>query len=76
VLLINLLFATPAAYAFARLRWRFKGGFYNFILGAADACHGGCHSYYVIIQSLKLMNTRLSLMLVYSALTIRSRSGS
>src|SRR5512142_2682755 len=34
VLMINLLFATPAAYAFARLRWRFKGGFYNFILGS------------------------------------------
>ncbi len=71
VLLINLLFATPAAYAFARLRWRFKSGFYNFILGSRlMPAMAVAIPYYVIIQSLKLMNTRLSLMLVYSALTI------
>jgi multiple sugar transport system permease protein len=71
VLLINLLFATPAAYAFARLRWRFKNGFYNFILGSRlMPAIAVAIPYYVIIQSLKLLNTRLSLALVYSALTI------
>ena len=71
MLLINLLFATPAAYAFARLRWKFKGGIYNFILGSRlMPAMAIAIPYYVIIQSLKLMNTRLSLMLVYSALTI------
>lgn len=71
VLLINLLFATPAAYAFARLRWKFKAGIYNFILGSRlMPAMAIAIPYYVIIQSLKLMNTRLSLMLVYSALTI------
>jgi multiple sugar transport system permease protein len=71
VLFINLLFATPAAYAFARLRWKFKGGLYNFILGSRlMPAMAVAIPYYVIIQSLKLMNTRLSLMLVYSALTI------
>jgi multiple sugar transport system permease protein len=71
VLLINLLFATPAAYAFARLRWKFKNGFYNFILGSRlMPAMAVAIPYYIIIQSLKLMNTRLSLMLVYSALTI------
>ena len=71
VLLINLLFATPAAYSFARLRWRFKNGLYNFILGSRlMPAMAVAIPYYIIIQSLKLMNTRLSLMLVYSALTI------
>ena len=71
VLLINLLFATPAAYSFARLRWRFKNGLYNFILGSRlMPAMAIAIPYYIIIQSLKLMNTRLSLMLVYSALTI------
>jgi multiple sugar transport system permease protein len=71
VLLINLFFATPAAYAFARLRWRFKNGFYNFILGSRlMPAIAVAIPYYVIIQSLKLLNTRLSLALVYSALTI------
>jgi multiple sugar transport system permease protein len=71
VLLINLVFATPAAYSFARLRWRFKGGFYNFILGSRlMPAMAIAIPYYVIIQSLKLMNTYLSLILVHSALTI------
>lgn len=71
VLLINLLFATPAAYSFARLRWRFKSGFYNFILGSRlMPAMAIAIPYYVIIQSLRLMNTYLSLILVHSALTI------
>ena len=71
VLLINLLFATPAAYAFARLRWKFKVGIYNFILGSRlMPAMAIAIPYYVIIQSLKLMNTHLSLILVHSALTI------
>src|SRR5512138_1571362 len=62
VLLINLLFATPAAYSFARLRWKFKGGFYNFILGSRlMPAMAVAIPYYVIIQSLRLMNTHLSL---------------
>lgn len=71
VLIINLLFATPAAYSFARLRWKFKGGVYNFILGSRlMPAMAIVIPYYVIIQSLKLMNTHLSLILVHSALTI------
>ena len=71
VLIINLLFATPAAYAFARLRWRYRTGIYNFILGSRlMPAMAIAIPYYVIIQSLKLMNTHLSLILVHSALTI------
>lgn len=71
VLGINIFFATPAAYSFARLRWRFKTGFYNFILGSRlMPAMAIAIPYYMIIQSLGLMNTKLSLILVHSALTI------
>jgi multiple sugar transport system permease protein len=71
VLMVNLLFATPAAYAFARLRWKYRTGVYNFILGSRlMPAMAIAIPYYVIIQSLKLMNTHLSLILVHSALTI------
>jgi multiple sugar transport system permease protein len=71
VLLINLFLATPAAYAFARLRWKFRTGAYNFILASRlMPAMAIAIPYYVIIQSLKLMNTHLSLILVHSALTI------
>lgn len=71
VLMINLLFATPAAYSFARLRWRFRAGIYNFILGSRlMPAMAVAIPYYIIIQSLRLMNTHLSLILVHSALTV------
>jgi multiple sugar transport system permease protein len=71
VLVINLFFATPAAYSFARLRWKFKNGIYNFILGSRlMPAIAIAIPYYMIIQSLKLMNTQISLILVHSALSI------
>lgn len=71
VMIINLLFATPAAYSFARLRWKYKSGTYSFILASRlMPAMAIVIPYYVIIQSLKLMNTHLSLILVHSALTI------
>jgi multiple sugar transport system permease protein len=71
VLVINLLFATPAAYAFARLRFKFRSGAYNFILASRLLpAMAIAIPYYMIIQSLRLMDTKLSLILVHSALTI------
>jgi multiple sugar transport system permease protein len=71
VMIINLLFATPAAYSFARLRWKFRNGTYSFILASRlMPAMAIVIPYYVIIQSLKLMNTHLSLILVHSAFTI------
>jgi multiple sugar transport system permease protein len=71
VMAINLIFATPAAYAFARLRWKIRGGAYNFILASRlMPVMAIAIPYYMIIQRLKLMDTLLSLILVYSALTI------
>jgi multiple sugar transport system permease protein len=71
VMVINLIFATPAAYAFARLRWKIRGGAFNFILASRlMPVMAIVIPYYMIIQNLKLMDTKLSLILVYSALTI------
>ena len=71
VLLVNLFLATPAAYAFARLRWKMKGGTYNFILASRlMPAIAIAIPYYMIIQRLKLMDTQLSLILVHTALTL------
>lgn len=71
VMVINLILGTPAAYTFSRLRFRFKGATYNFILASrllpAIAI---AIPYYVIVQSLKLLDTHLSLILVYTVLTL------
>lgn len=71
VLFINLFLATPAAYVFARMRWKFRGSIYNFILASRlMPAMAIAIPYYVIIQSFKLLDTHLSLILVHSALTI------
>lgn len=71
VLLINLLFATPASYAFARLRWKFRGLFYNFFLGSRLLpAMAIAIPYYIIIKTLGLIDTKLALIMIDSALTI------
>ena len=71
VLMVNLLLGTPAAYTFARLRFRLKGPSYNFILASRlMPAMAIAIPYYVIIQTLKLLDTHLSLILVHSALTL------
>jgi multiple sugar transport system permease protein len=71
VLAINLILGTPAAYTFARLRFRLKGPSYNFILASRlMPAMAIAIPYYVIIQTLKLLDTHLSLILVHSALTL------
>jgi multiple sugar transport system permease protein len=71
VLLINVVLGTPAAYTFARLRFRGKGASYNFILASRlMPAMAIAIPYYVIIQTLKLLDTHLSLVLVHTALTL------
>ena len=71
VMLINLVFATPAAYSFARLKFRLKEASYNFILASRlMPAMAIAIPFYVIIRSLNLLDTHLSLILVHSALTI------
>jgi multiple sugar transport system permease protein len=71
VMLINLLLGTPAAYTFARIAFRGKKPSYNFILASRlMPAMAVAIPYYVIILSLKLMDTYLALILVYCALTL------
>jgi multiple sugar transport system permease protein len=71
VMLINLILGTPAAYTFARLNFRGKKPGYNFILASRlMPAMAVAIPYYVIIQTLKLLDTYLALILVHSALTL------
>jgi multiple sugar transport system permease protein len=71
VMAINLLIGTPAAYTFARLNFKGKKGGYNFILASRlMPAMAIAIPYYVIIQTLKLLDTYLALILVHSALTL------
>ena len=71
VMLINLLLGTPAAYTFARIGFRGKGASYGFILASRlMPAMAIAIPYYVIINTLKLLDTHLSLILIYSALTL------
>jgi multiple sugar transport system permease protein len=71
VLVINLLLGIPAAYTFARINFRGKMVGYNFMLGSRlMPAMAVAIPYYVIIQTLKLLDSYLSLILIYSALTL------
>jgi len=71
VMLINLVIGPLAAYTFSRMEFRGKLASFNLILGSrllpviAIAI-----PYYVIIRSLGLLDTHLSLILVYLVLTL------
>lgn len=71
VTLANLIFGTPAAYVFARMRFRGSVKVYQFILmsrllpAVAIAI-----PYYLIIKWAGLLDTYLGLILVYSAVTL------
>jgi multiple sugar transport system permease protein len=68
---INLVIGTLAAYTFSRLRFRFKGGAYNLILASRlMPTMAIAIPYFVIIQTLKLLDTYLALILVYTALSL------
>ncbi len=71
VMAINLLIGTLAAYTFSRLKFRFKGGAYNLILASRlMPAMAVAIPYFVIVQTLQLLDTYLSLILVYLALSL------
>jgi multiple sugar transport system permease protein len=71
VMVINLVLGIPAAYTFARLKFKLKGPSYNFVLASRlMPAMAVAIPYYVIIQTLSLLDTHLSLILVHSALTL------
>lgn len=68
---INLIFGTLGAYTFSRLRFRGKVVIFNFFLGSRlIPVIAVAIPYYVIIQTMGLLDTYLSLILVYLALTL------
>jgi multiple sugar transport system permease protein len=71
VMSINLVFGTLGAYTFSRLRFRGKILTFNFFLGSRlIPVIAVAIPYYVIIQTMGLLDTYLSLILVYLALTL------
>jgi multiple sugar transport system permease protein len=70
VMVINLAIGSLAAYTFSRLNFRLKNTLFNFILGSRlMPVMAVAIPYYVIVQTLGLLDKHLSLILVYLALT-------
>ena len=68
---INLIFGTLGAYTFSRLHFKGKIVTFNFFLGSRlIPVIAVAIPYYVIIQTMGLLDTYLSLILVYLALTL------
>jgi len=68
---INLIFGSLGAYTFSRLYFRGKVATFNFFLGSRlIPVIAVAIPYYVIIQTMGLLDTYLSLILVYLALTL------
>jgi multiple sugar transport system permease protein len=71
VMLVNLMVALPAAYSFARIAFKGKNVGYNFILASRlMPAMAIAIPYFVIIQTLDLLNTYTALILVHLALTL------
>lgn len=71
IMVINLLIATPAAYTFARMSFKGKKPAYNFILASRLLpAMAIAIPYFIILQTLKLMDTYTGLILVHLVLTL------
>jgi len=71
VMTVNLVIGAAAAYTFARMRFRGKTVLLNFILGSRLLpVMAVAIPYYVIIRTLGLLDTHISLILIYLALTL------
>jgi multiple sugar transport system permease protein len=71
VMVINVVLGTLGAYTFSRLRFRGKVATFNFFLGSRlIPVIAVAIPYYVIIQTMGLLDTYTSLILVYLALTL------
>ncbi len=71
VMFVNVIFGAIGAYTFSRLRFKGKLLTFNFFLGSRlIPVIAVAIPYYVIIQSLGLLDTYTSLILVYLALTL------
>ncbi len=71
VMAVNIVLGAPAAYAFARIRFRGKGPTFAIIIfSRLVPAVGLAVPFYLLIQELGLLGTKLALILVHSVLTI------
>jgi len=71
VMVVNVIFGSLGAYTFSRLRFRGKVLTFNFFLGSRlIPVIAVAIPYYVIIQTMGLLDTYTSLILVYLVLTL------
>ena len=71
VMAVNIVFGAPAAYAFARIRFRGKvPTFMVIIFSRLVPAVALAVPFYLLIQELGLLGTKLALILVHSVLTI------
>ena len=71
VMAVNILFGAPAAYAFARMQFRGKTvSFMVIVLSRLVPAVALATPFYLLIQALGLLGTKLALVLVHSVLTL------
>ena len=71
VMAVNVLFGAPAAYAFARMQFRGKtASFMVIVLSRLVPAVALVTPFYLLIQALGLLGTKLALVLVHSVLTL------
>lgn len=71
VMIVNVVLGSMAAYALARLRFGGKKPAFNFIVGSRlIPAVALAVPYYGLMQTFKLINSLLSLVLIYTALTL------
>jgi ABC-type glycerol-3-phosphate transport system permease component len=71
VMAVNIVFGSMAAYAFARIRFRGKSTtFMGIIMCRLVPASALVVPFYLIVQALELLDTKISLILVHSLLTM------
>ena len=71
VMAVNIFFGAPAAYAFARMQFRGKTvSFMVIVLSRLVPAVALATPFYLLIQALGLLGTKLALVLVHSVLTL------
>jgi ABC-type glycerol-3-phosphate transport system permease component len=71
VMAVNTLLGTPAAYAFARLRFRWQTGtFLAIVMSRLVPAVALITPFYLLIQGMGLLGTKTALIIVHSVLTL------
>ena len=71
VMVVNIAFGAPAAYAFARLRFRGQAAtFLSIIMSRLVPAVALITPFYLLIQAMGLLGTKLALVIVHSVLTL------